>query len=77
MNFIDAYEVAESETLSSAVAGEQPQQSLNEEVSQVLGQFNKFWGGFRKQASFLLSPNGNRLAVHNRVKVHSKLLAKI
>ena len=28
-----------------------PAQSLNEEVNEVIGQLNSFWGGFRKQAS--------------------------
>ncbi|EJU04114.1 hypothetical protein DACRYDRAFT_114520 [Dacryopinax primogenitus] len=29
----------------------QPQQSLEEEVQQVVGQLGKFWGGFRKQSA--------------------------
>jgi hypothetical protein len=52
MNFIDAYEVPGTTTPPATDNSNQPQQSLNEEVSQVIGQLNRFWGGFRKQASF-------------------------
>jgi len=50
MNFIDAYEVPGTATPQVAAGDGQPQQSLNEEVSQVIGQLNRFWGGFRKQS---------------------------
>ena len=48
MNFLDSYEVAGSATPVS----NQPQQSLDEEINQVVGQLNRFWGGFRKQVSY-------------------------
>ncbi|KAJ7045662.1 hypothetical protein C8F04DRAFT_940133 [Mycena alexandri] len=44
-NFLDPYD------LSSGTPPQQPEQSLNEEVSQVMGQLGRFWGDFRKQAS--------------------------
>lgn len=55
MNFLDAYDVPAPSTPPPG----QPEQSLNEEVSQVIGQLGRFWGGFRKQVgsialSFLL-----------------------
>ena len=46
MNFFDAYEVPGTTT---PPVNAQPQQSLNEEVEQVVGQLSRFWGGFRKQ----------------------------
>lgn len=45
MNFLDTYDVAGSTTPT-----QEPEQSFNEEVSQVIGQLGRFWGGFRKQA---------------------------
>lgn len=48
MNFLDTYEIAGTSPSSPAPTN-QPEQSLNEEVSQVLGQLGRFWGGFRKQ----------------------------
>ncbi|KAI0915728.1 hypothetical protein AcW1_003754 [Taiwanofungus camphoratus] len=47
MNFIDAFEAA---GVATPAAGEQPETSLNEEVSQVVGQLSRFWGGFKKQS---------------------------
>ena len=49
MNFLDAYDVADTATTSSAQSGPEP--TLNEEVSQVVGQLGRLWGGFRKQVS--------------------------
>ncbi|KAI0074383.1 hypothetical protein K474DRAFT_1626034 [Panus rudis PR-1116 ss-1] len=47
MNFLDAYDVASPAT---PVPGSQTEQTLNDEVNQVVGQLSKFWGGFRKQS---------------------------
>ena len=48
MNFLDTYDIASP----NAQAGNQEvQQTLNEEVNQVVGQLSRFWGGFRKQVS--------------------------
>ncbi|GLB37555.1 putative BSD domain containing protein [Lyophyllum shimeji] len=49
MNFLDTYEVA-SETTPT----QRPEQSLNDEVSEVIGQLGRFWGGFRKQSQSVL-----------------------
>jgi hypothetical protein len=48
MNFLDTYDPTDSSTPSQS---NQPEQSLNEEVNQVIGQLGRFWGGFRKQVS--------------------------
>ncbi|KAF8345962.1 hypothetical protein F5887DRAFT_964287 [Amanita rubescens] len=48
MNFFDTYE------LSTPASSSQPQQSLNEEVTDVIGQFGRFWGTFRKQSQTAL-----------------------
>lgn len=51
MNFLDPYDIA-----GPSAAQTQPEQSLNEEVSEVIGSIGRFWGGFRKQArDFTLS----------------------
>ncbi|GBE81320.1 hypothetical protein SCP_0310470 [Sparassis crispa] len=47
MNFFDAYDISGPSTPTS---GQQAEPSLNEEVSQVVGQLSRFWGGFRKQS---------------------------
>lgn len=53
MNYVDAIEVSGTNTPSAN--SEQPSaQTLNEEVNEVLGQLNSFWGGFRKQASLIV-----------------------
>lgn len=52
MNFLDTYDISTGSAGSSTPPPNQPQQSLNEEVNQVIGQLGRFWGGFRKQASF-------------------------
>lgn len=53
MNYLDTYDIATSSGGSATPPpNQQPQQSLNEEVNQVIGQLGRFWGGFRKQASF-------------------------
>ncbi|EPQ57337.1 hypothetical protein GLOTRDRAFT_137686 [Gloeophyllum trabeum ATCC 11539] len=49
MNFFDSYDVPGTATPPPAA-----QQSLNEEVSEVMGQLRGFWGGFRKQSVSLL-----------------------
>ncbi|KAF8070583.1 hypothetical protein FPV67DRAFT_1561352 [Lyophyllum atratum] len=49
MNFLDTYDIAGQSTPT-----QQPEQSLNEEVSEVMGQLGRFWGGFRKQSQSVL-----------------------
>ncbi|KAI0829652.1 hypothetical protein BC628DRAFT_1056169 [Trametes gibbosa] len=49
MNFFDAYDAPGTTT---PPANGQP--SLNEEVTQVVGQLSRFWGGFRKQSQTAL-----------------------
>jgi hypothetical protein len=46
MNFLDTYDLTGSNTPPQ----NQPDQTLNEEVSQVIGQLGRLWGGVRKQA---------------------------
>ncbi|KAJ7783324.1 hypothetical protein B0H16DRAFT_1496335 [Mycena metata] len=48
MNFFDPLD------LTSGTPPQQPEQSLNEEVSQVMGQLGRFWGDFRKQSQTAL-----------------------
>ncbi|THH01130.1 hypothetical protein EW026_g1527 [Hermanssonia centrifuga] len=45
MNFLDTYDVSGTST-----PREGPEPTLNEEVTQVVGQLSRFWGGFRKQS---------------------------
>ncbi|KAF9469961.1 hypothetical protein BDZ94DRAFT_1286503 [Collybia nuda] len=45
MNFLDTYDIAGPSTTQA-----QPEQSLHEEVSEVIGSLGRFWGGFRKQS---------------------------
>ncbi|KAF9793238.1 hypothetical protein BJ322DRAFT_113524 [Thelephora terrestris] len=49
MNYVDTIDLSGVNT-PPANAEEPPAQTLNEEVNQVLGQLNSFWGGFRKQS---------------------------
>lgn len=49
MNYVDAIDVSGVNTPPANAEGP-PVQTLNEEVNQVLGQLNSFWGGFRKQS---------------------------
>lgn len=49
MNFLDTYGLTGTGA-STPPVNTHPEQSLNEEVSQVIGQLGKFWGGFRKQS---------------------------
>ncbi|KAH9892830.1 hypothetical protein C8Q73DRAFT_648808 [Cubamyces lactineus] len=51
MNFFDTYDTPGTTT---PPANAQPAPSLNEEVSQVVGQLSRFWGGFRKQSQTAL-----------------------
>ncbi|KAI0645409.1 hypothetical protein C8Q79DRAFT_964452 [Trametes meyenii] len=51
MNFFDSYDVPGTTT---PPANSQPGPSLNEEVTQVVGQLSRFWGGFRKQSQTAL-----------------------
>ena len=53
MNYVDAIDVSGDNT-PLAHAEQPPVQTLNEEVSEVIGRFNSFWGGFRKQASLIV-----------------------
>ncbi|KAF9232274.1 hypothetical protein BU15DRAFT_55191 [Melanogaster broomeanus] len=50
MNFLDNYGITGTGTSTPPPAESQPEQSLNEEVSQVFGQLGRFWGGFRQQS---------------------------
>ena len=54
MNFFDTYEIARSTTPDVEQVENNEQPTLNEEVSQVIGQLGRFWGGFRKQVCGLL-----------------------
>ncbi|KAJ7287806.1 hypothetical protein C8J57DRAFT_1117863 [Mycena rebaudengoi] len=49
MNFMDPYDIA-----GTGTPPHEPEQSLNEEVSQVIGQLGRFWGDFRKQSQSAL-----------------------
>ena len=55
MNYVDAIDVGAS--TPPVNAEEPPAQTLNEEVNEVIGRFNNFWGGFRKQASVVIFPH--------------------
>lgn len=48
MNFLDTYDIEPATTPAAAAPGAEP--TLNEEVSQVVGQLGRLWGGFRKQS---------------------------
>lgn len=52
MNFLDTYGITGTGT-STPPADNRPEQSLDEEVSQVVGSLGRFWGGFRKQVIVL------------------------
>lgn len=54
MNYVDAIDLSGVNT-PPANAEEPPAQTLNEEVTQVLGQLNTFWGGFRKQVCLTIA----------------------
>lgn len=47
MNFLDTYDIVGSNTPSET----QQEQTLHEEVSDVIGHIGRFWGGFRRQAT--------------------------
>ncbi|KAF7790359.1 hypothetical protein EIP86_001314 [Pleurotus ostreatoroseus] len=49
MNFFDAYDVS-----GPGTPREGPDPTLNEEVTQVVGQISRLWGGFRKQSQTVL-----------------------
>ncbi|KAJ4483265.1 hypothetical protein J3R30DRAFT_3447298 [Lentinula aciculospora] len=51
MNYLDPYDVAGG---SSTPPPNQTEQSLNDEVTQVIGQLGRFWGGFKKQSQTAL-----------------------
>jgi hypothetical protein len=57
MNYVDAIDLPGANT-PPANAEDPPGQSLNEEVNEVLGQLNSFWGGFRKQVRLTLVHRG-------------------
>ena len=52
MNFLDTYGITGTGT-STPPPGNRPEQSLDEEVSQVIGTLGRFWGGFKKQVIVL------------------------
>ncbi|KIK97134.1 hypothetical protein PAXRUDRAFT_825264 [Paxillus rubicundulus Ve08.2h10] len=54
MNFLDTYGIVGTGT-SPPATERQPEQSLDEEVTQVIGQLGRFWGGFRKQSEAALA----------------------
>ena len=54
MNFLDEYDIPDP-AVTAAQSGPEP--SLNEEVTQVVGQLSRFWGGFRKQVGALFYPH--------------------
>ncbi|KAH0588976.1 hypothetical protein H2248_004756 [Termitomyces sp. 'cryptogamus'] len=47
MDFLDTYNIDTQRT-------RRPEQSLNDEVSEVMGQLGRFWGGFKKQSQSAL-----------------------
>ena len=49
MNFLDSYDI----TGRSTPPVTQPEQTLNEEFSDVIGHISRFWGGFTRQARTL------------------------
>ena len=51
MNFLDAYDITDPTVAAAASNQDAPEPTLTEEVNQVVGQFSRFWGGFRKQVS--------------------------
>ncbi|KAG6378221.1 hypothetical protein JVT61DRAFT_13920 [Boletus reticuloceps] len=55
MNFLDTYGITGTGTSTPPSSERQPDQSLDEEVSQVIGQLGRFWGGFRKQSVVVLA----------------------
>lgn len=57
MNYVDTIDLPGANT-PPANAEDPPGQSLNEEVNEVLGQLNSFWGGFRKQVCLALVCRG-------------------
>ena len=65
MNFLDTYDLAGPQAATPPAGEGVQQQSLNEEVNQVVGQISRFWGGFRKQVScrarFTASGTNDRL----------------
>ncbi|KIY67154.1 hypothetical protein CYLTODRAFT_376607 [Cylindrobasidium torrendii FP15055 ss-10] len=52
MNYLDPLDVTGGTNTPPVTA---PQQSLDEEVNQVIGQLSRFWGGFRKQSEAALA----------------------
>ena len=62
MNYVDTIDVSGVNT--PPANSEQPSaQTLNEEVNEVIGQLNSFWGGFRKQASLVIVRDHGRLVM--------------
>ena len=63
MNFLDTSLTTASPgavTPPPQAAG-QSQPSLNEEVTEVIGQLGRFWGGFRKQVCYRKTPFESQL----------------
>ncbi|ESK96690.1 hypothetical protein Moror_6753 [Moniliophthora roreri MCA 2997] len=53
MNFLDPYDINASATSNTPTSNDQ-NQSLNDEVTQVMSSLNRFWGGFRQQSQSVL-----------------------
>lgn len=78
MNFLDAYDLTSTPTVPPSA--EEPTQSLNEEVNQVVGQLSRFWGGFRKQVRLRICISFTRITDHvrrSRVKPSLRLRRRI
>lgn len=53
MSFLDPYDIANTGT-STPPINPHPEKSLNDEVSQVMGQLGSWWGGFKRQVRDML-----------------------
>ena len=64
MNFFD-YELSRTASAtppqSAAGSSTAPEPTLNEEVSQVVGQLGWLWSGFRKQVCYLFLKNMRKI----------------
>ncbi|KII92972.1 hypothetical protein PLICRDRAFT_135006 [Plicaturopsis crispa FD-325 SS-3] len=80
MNFFDTYDITGGAggTNTPPAQSDHPEPSLNEEVTQVIGQLGRFWGGFRKQSQTALEAARKDLGdvVQQAQKELSKLTAE-